>query len=302
MRYILSFFFMIGLSHFVLSQPIEPVPIPNAKFPVEIWAKLVSFEISKDSPLRSNGTLNDPPRVFVVCTKNGKQVSECPELSGWEVNYPNNDNYEFLIADSATDEYAFEVWDRQKIKNKLIYKFGPFKGSEWQAKFKDNAGKIFDEDGIIKLKSEDNLLSISLAYAGTRIWYRLVNITIPVDSLHKTSGLLYDPPTLYIGMHVDGEMYGLYSSAKKGWAVDFPKSKQNCWAIREGTKRKYMIEVWDYQRHWLNAGLNFDHLVFTIADLPGISFREKLSEKVGNNSKVNRGTSILFEQIQNPQQ
>ena len=47
MRYILSVFFMIGLPHFVLSQPI-PEPIPKAKFPVEIWAKLVNFEIYKD--------------------------------------------------------------------------------------------------------------------------------------------------------------------------------------------------------------------------------------------------------------
>ena len=169
-------------------------------------------------------------------------------------------------------------------------------------KLKDNPIKNFEEGRVIILKSQDGLSNISLAYAGTRVWYRLVNVTIPAISPHLTSGLLNNPPYLYIGMHVDGEMYGLYSSAKKGWAVDFPRSKQNCWAIREGTKRKYMIEVWDYQRHWLNLGLNYDHLVFTIADLPGISFREKISEKVGTLQKVNRGTSILFEQIQNPQQ
>jgi hypothetical protein len=62
-----------------------------------------------------------------------------------------------------------------------------------------------------------------------------------------------------------------------------------------------MIEVWDYQRHWLNLGLNFDHLVFTIADLQAISFREKISEKVGKLQDEKRGTSILFERIQNPQ-
>lgn len=296
MRYILTVIFIIGLPHFVLSQPIVPVPIPNAKFPVEIWAKLVNFEISKDSPFRANGVLNDPPRVFVVCTKNGKQASECPELSGWKVNYPDNDNYEFLIDDSATDEYAFEVWDRQKIKSQLIYKFGPFKGSELQAKFKENAGKNFEEGGVITLKSEDNLLSISLAYAGTRIWYRLVNITIPSDSPHKSNVLLYNPPYLYIGMHVDGEKCGSYSSVKRGWSVDFPnnsKNWKNCWTVREGTKRRYSIEVFD-------NGYFSSNLIFTVTDLSGISFREKITEIVGKNLK-DRASSILFERIQNPQ-
>lgn len=294
MRYILTVIFIIGLPHFVLSQPI-PEPIPKAKFPVEIWAKLVNFEINKDSPFRANGVLNDPPRVFVVCTKNGKQASECPEFSGWKVNYPDNDNYEFLIDDSATDEYAFEVWDRQKIKSKLIYKFGPFKGLEWQAKFKENANKNFEEGGVITLKSEDNLLSISLAYAGTRIWYRLVNITIPSDSPHLTNGLLNNPPFLYIGMHVDGEKYGSDSSVKRGWSVDFPNNAKNCWSVRIGTKRRYSIEVFD-------SCFFRDNLVFTIADLSGISFRDKIIEKLPKNLDAKRGASIYFEQTQNPQQ
>ena len=297
MRYILSVFFMIGLPHFVLSQPIEPVPIPNAKFPVEIFVRFVNFEISDDSALRKDTSFNNPPRAFIIFKKNGKQVSECPELSGWLVNYPNNDNYEALINDNTTDDYAFEVWDKQILGSKLLFSVGPFKGSELHEKLKDNPIKNFEEGRVIILKSQDGLSNISLAYAGTRVWYRLVNVTIPAISPHLTSGLLNNPPYLYIGMHVEGEIYGSYSTVKRGWSVDFPnyaKNWKNCWTVREGTKRRYSIEVFDncYFR---------DHLIFTVTDLSGISFRSKIIEKGTILIDPDRMSSILFERIPNPQ-
>jgi hypothetical protein len=97
-------------------------------------------------------------------------------------------------------------------------------------------------------------------------------------------------------MHVDGEKCGSYSSVKRGWSVDFPnnsKNWKNCWTVREGTKRRYSIEVFDH-------GYFSSNLIFTVTDLSGISFREKITEIVGKNQK-DRASSILFERIPNPQ-
>jgi hypothetical protein len=265
-----------------------------AKWPAEIWVRPVKVEIDEDSSLRTNDTYNHPPKVFVVCKKNGVSVGECPSHKGWSVEFPVDDYHEFLIDDSA-DQYTIEVWDSQSWSNKVLFSIGPMKGSEWRQKLTNPASKQLEEGRVATFQHEDKHESISLSFAGTRMWYRLVNATIPPDSPHRKDTNLNQPPRLQVGLKTDGEHYGDTSSRDKGWSVDFPKVTSNCWAVREGTKRRYTVELWDNQ-----YGFYSSKLICAVTGLSAEQFRQVIREDVGTLITKDRAVSITFERIEKP--
>ena len=264
-------------------------------WPAEIWVRFENFEISMKSPLRSDLSVNKPPSVYIVCKKNGKEVGKCPYLLGWGGNYPNGNNYDVLIGDGANDEYTLEVWDSQYRKDQPLFEIGPFKGSEWREKLTDPVTKRLEEGKVIKFDSsdKDKLSSVSLSYAGTRVWYRLNNVTIPPNSLHKNNDAINKPPQLRVSLYEEGEKLKGQSTYHRGWAADFPKVTANCWAVREGTKRVYSVEVWDNQVFGYA-------LIFKTIGLSVDKFRDKIYEPAGPNFPEDRLSFLVFEKIKGP--
>ena len=267
-------------------------------WPAEIWVRFENFEIAEGSPLRMDPLVNKPPNVYIVCKKNGKMVAECPYLHGWTGSYPNGDKYEVLITDSPKDQYIFEVWDSQYWKDQPLFEIGPFKGSELLKQLTDQETKVFVEGKVINFESfnKNNLSSVGLSYAGTRVWYRLKNVTIPPNSLHKNNDAINKPPRLQVCLYVDGEKLGGRSTNHRGWDADFPKKYDNCWAVREGTKRVYSVEVWDNQsgHFWRYA------LIFKTTGLLANIFGDKIYEPIGPNIPKDRASFLVFEKIKGP--
>ena len=99
---------------------------------------------------------------------------------------------------------------------------------------------------------------------GKRVWYRLVNITIPPDSPLRSNSEVNKPPKLFLVLKKNGEKIGESTDDSKGWSVDFPHELDNQFPIREGAGDCYTLEVWDDQ--WSN------HLVFNITQIEGKRF------------------------------
>jgi hypothetical protein len=262
------------------------------EWPAEIWVHPVKVEIDEDSPLRNDAAFNKPPKVYIVCKKNSETIGTCPAHAGWSVEFPKDDQHEVLIGDGTTDEYTIEAWDNQLRSNKLLFSIGPFKGSNWREKLTDPTTKRFEEGKAIAFRSGEKHATVSLSYAGTRIWYRLVNVTIPPASPHRNDDKLNKPPRLQVCLKVDGEYYGDNSTRLTGWTADFPKVASNCWTVREGTKRRYTVEVFDNQ----STGWQ---LIFAVTGLSAEHFRDVIWEDVGPLVEKTRASTITFEQIQN---
>ena len=262
------------------------------EWPAEIWVRPVKVEIDEDSPLRTDAAFNKPPKLYIVCKKNDKTTETCPVHAGWSMELPQDDQHEVLLGDGADDEYAVEAWDSQFRRNKLLFAIGPFKGPNWREKLTDPKTKRFEEGKVIPFRSDEQHATVSLAFAGTRIWYRLVNVTIPPASPHRNDDKLNKPPRLQVCLKSDGEYYGESSTRQAGWTADFPKVTSNCWAVREGTKRRYTVEVWDNQSWgW--------QLIFAVTGLSAEKFRDVIREDVGPNVQPNRAGTVTFERIQN---
>ena len=269
-------------------------------WPEEIWVQPVNVEIDQDSPLRNDDSFNKPPKIYVVCKRNGENVGKCPAHAGWSVQFPRDDDHEMLIGNGANDEYTLEVWDSQHRKDKLLFAIGPFKGGQWRNKLTATASKRFEEGTVFPFKSDEKHASLSLSYAGTRVWYRLVNVTIPPASPHRTDTKLNNPPQLQVYLRSNGEYYGDSSTHDSAaWFSDFPKVASNCWAVREGTKRRYVVEVWDNQSWWYYVVTRGNHQsIFNVTGLSAEQFREPIREDVGPLVDKDRASTITFERIE----
>ena len=228
------------------SPPIQAIP-SQAITSEEIWLRPVKVEIDENSPLGKDDSFNKPPKVRVCFKKNGKTVWKSPVHAGWSVEFPNDDDHEVLMGYGDTDEYTIEVWDSQYRGDQLLFSSTVFKGSDLRANLTDPTTKSFEEGKVITFKHAEKQASVSLSYAGTCIWYRLVNVTIPPASPLRNDANLNHPPSLQVSVKSDGVYYGDDSTYHTGWTADFPKVASNCWAVREETKRRYTVEVWDRQ-------------------------------------------------------
>lgn len=124
----------------------------------------------------------------------------------------------------------------------------------------------------------------------TRTWYRLVNVTIPPDSPLRNSATINKPPKLYMTLKKNGTSLG-DSVAIKGWSVDFPKGKKQNWPIREGTKDRYSLELWDDQ--W-----GEDPLILSVTGLTGQSLRGDIYENGSNGMAKDRLVKFTFEPLE----
>ena len=124
----------------------------------------------------------------------------------------------------------------------------------------------------------------------TRVWYRLVNVTIPPDSPHRNSAAINKPPHLYVTLKKNGKSLG-DSVAIKGWSVDFPIDVKQQWPIWENTKDRYSLELWD--DNW-----GTDDLILTVTGPTGDSFRADLYENGSNGMAKDRLVKFKFERLE----
>lgn len=160
---------------------------------------------------------------------------------------------------------------------------------------------------LLALVSSGCLAGFSLADAGKsdqapkeeepvqkRVWYQLVNVTIPPDSPHRNNKDLEHPPKLFVIFKKKGEEITRGSSWNTGWSVDFPEKYQNQWPVREGTADRYTVEVWDYNRVWDSKQ------IFAITGLKGEDFRKVMKEKGGSLTDEERLSTIEWKKIEEP--
>lgn len=122
-----------------------------------------------------------------------------------------------------------------------------------------------------------------------QITIRLVNITIPPDSPLRISGKLADPPSLYIELFENGARIGT-STAERGWQPDFPAVEQNQWTIKNDSKTRYMIKVWD--SNW-----GFDDMAFDISGCKAADVQGAVRERGTASSSTDRLSTVEFEKV-----
>lgn len=261
-----------------------------AKEPSKIWLRLVKVDISKESPLRTDAKFNHPPYVYVTFTpKNGKAHSTS-YYNGWNVEFPNDlDKDQVLVTTDKDNEYTFEVWDSQNVTNKKLFSVGPVTGADLQGMLKSVDAKDALKPKQLTLEDKKAGAAITLAFAGTRIWYRLKNITFPPESSHRTT--LTSPPKLFIQLKMEGEQLGSRSGIIEGWSVDFPNKEENCWPIREGAPISYSIEVF-------NSGQVSSGLLLTVTKLSGTDFHAIIKEPIDKLLGPNAAAKIEFERCE----
>jgi hypothetical protein len=125
----------------------------------------------------------------------------------------------------------------------------------------------------------------------TQIVVRLVNITIPPDSPLRNPDKLSNPPNLYIELFENGLRIGT-STVEQGWQPDFPMVEQNQWKIKNDSKTRYLIKVWD--SNWFGDDLAFDISGRKASDLQGA-----IRERGSVSSSTDRLSTVEFEKVEN---
>ncbi len=261
----------------------------------ELWVRLVGVSIAEGSDQRQNGPRN-PPNMYVVFNRNGEQIFRSSSISSWSSRFPVDEDHETVVTNDEANQYSIEVWDSRWGRDKQLFTIGPFTGSQWRETLANAESKQFEEGHIVTVQSDqDPHATVRLSFAGTRIWYRLVNVTIPPDSPYRKDENLNHPPRLQVTLRADGIRYGATARRQTGWSADFPKTPEHCWAVREGTQRRYTVEVWDNQyRPW---GW---HLIFSVSGLSAEDFRNEIRENVGQMLERDRASTVTFERIPRP--
>jgi hypothetical protein len=265
---------------------------PDPSQPQPMWLRLVKVEISKESPLRDDKQFNNPPCVYVAFKASGQKTSYSTKHCEWQVSFPDDfDHNQLLVTPDEDSEYTFEIWDSQYRSNKQLFSIGPITGSALQQQLSPVDEKDASKQRLLVLENKEAKANLTFAFAGTRGYYRLTNITIPPESAHRKT--LPSPPYLYLTVRIDGKQLGDCSTVRHGWSADFPKEAKNAWFIREGGPVRYSIEVW-------NDGYVYNDLLFTITGVSGTDFRSVLKEPVDKLLGPDVAATVHFEQCEPP--
>jgi len=103
-----------------------------------------------------------------------------------------------------------------------------------------------------------------------RLWYQLVNITIPKNSYLRDLEHIDKPPQLKVAVKRNGALLG-ETTHHTGWTVDLPGKLKNQFPIYIGTNDRYTLEVWDDDNEFL---LNFDEHILNISQVKGEEFED----------------------------
>jgi hypothetical protein len=128
----------------------------------------------------------------------------------------------------------------------------------------------------------------------TRVWYRLVNVTIPAGCALRNLKSIDHPPQIYVVVRKNGVKISA-TQAMNGWTVAFPATKvKNQFPIRLNSTARYTLEVWDYERGW------WDNHIFNITGLKGEEFQDVIYLEGGEFEPKNTWPSLKWEKISTP--
>jgi hypothetical protein len=168
-------------------------------------------------------------------------------------------------------------------------------GIAWGEDPKASKGAPKGEESRLNSRANDR----KNAVAGTRHWFRLVNVTFPADSTLRNDASVNKPPCLYVVLKKNGAQVGECSTYdSKGWSVDFTEDEQrlvNVWPVWKGTKDRYTIEVWD-----LHSWTRSHHMIFNVTGLSGEDFDSKVYERAGKLIDKERLATIEFQEVETP--
>ena len=171
----------------------------------------------------------------------------------------------------------------------MLFSVGPVTGADLQGMLKSVDAKDASKPKQLTLEDKEARATITLAFGGTRVWYRLKNITFPPESSFRKT--VANPPKLFIQLKMEGEQLGSRSGIVEGWSVDFPNREENCWPIREGAPISYSIEVF-------NSGHVYSDLLFTVTKLSGTDFHAIIKEPIDKLLGSNAAAKIEFERCE----
>ena len=145
-----------------------------------------------------------------------------------------------------------------------------------------------------KTKEENAKTSKQEGPKDKRVWYQLVNITIPADSPLRKLSSIDKPPQLCLVLKKNGKKIGT-TSHDTGWSVDFPSKINNQFPIRENSDARYTLEVWDWNR-WSGH-----QMIFNVTQIKGEEFRDKIYEVGGTFKEKSRLAYFIWKQIETPE-
>lgn len=216
--------------------------------------------------------------IFSVFELREKEYSKIPSTKG-----------EFLVVNDENVSYQI---DAQKSNWDKSFQVATFSVSEI---LEDLKKKMLEHPGdhskwTATISNGNN--NVTLTFAGIGRVYRLKSVNVPKNSTHRKHKQ-YDnghAPMFRIYIDKNGDNVGQIQVKNTSWQIDFPRTDDNLWEIRVGTKDSYLIRL----RDW-NTNLR-EHPVMERGDIKPEDFSQgTITEQLGPLETSEKAVRFVFE-------
>ena len=257
----------------------------------DLCFRVVGCSVGEDA---RDSNLNDPPKLYVIVKKGDAAIMTSTAKKGWNVEFANGVQNEFIVDSSDKSEYCLEVWDDQWSGDEKVVSIVPVTRKLLYERIPENkAGG--EKRRIVKVSGEKIKVTITFEYVGSVRWYRLANVTVPMGSPCRKPFVDAEKPELGVKIFRDGKILKNMAKSKTstilpyGWEGNYPASPANCWPIFEDSDARYDVELWDYDEE--------NELLFKTSNLKGESFQDPIIEKGAHKDRQGK---VQFKAISDP--